>query len=1545
LINDHELDGQVESDQDEARERAMRPRSFSGAGFFRNALLSAGILAIGAGSQAQWTPQGRAQGTASSITVFKWDATARYLVIGSPGAGVIAFDGTTFKTLPNPGLIDPRIIGMAHVAGSNPPDFFIATKSGVYHLPTLDPAQPSVNWQDFTTTNPTSGSLPVLARDTTDIAVLTAAGQTWVYVSSMTQGVYRRQYDTIAKTGIGTWQPFNTGFRGLSTPRVHVTEIEAQGGRLVAVTARDGVVDTTTAGIYSYDPQDSSNPNNWVDRTPSDSSITKSFTSVSLAVDGTSLSGLVATDDGRIFAANVPLTPSGSNWTAWTPVWCHPGLSGEKFTTVHHVVLGSGATRDFRAAVGSINGLYLLGDPAQYPSCAACPPTCPPSPYTKFQDFRGGVAVVRQGVATNGAEDELFVGASSKGFFHGPPKSVTGVFPRYDQTFPDGNIRSVAYSPGFNGKCLFATDGDSSVFAVSATGGIYKAVDDYKTANAAPCDGTGTSYFTRMNYFSTSDNANVESLGLTPNYVETGTVGEGNSNPKQNTVLVGTYGAGVFASDDSGITWVERNGPRLTINDSLPDFAEVTALAVSPKWNGGTTPNPDQIVFAAVRNSISRLRTTDPNQVVYLSTDTGLNWKPMTGVKDLNVCPATIPVWQSGTQFANGAQVHPSPAKRDGFTYVRVNSSCGSPPCRTGPVEPNWPANIGATVTDFGIIWSCQSSTPVPAEVTAIALPRTFDQSLPSSQAIYLTTDAGVFKGTALNLVTGAVSWKRLDIDGADACSDPSSVSTLVISPSFDETAAIPGTNTQLWVGTNGYGIFRSTDKGTSWQPTSVGLPAPPNCLIQALGIAPQYPASKVMYASVTELNGTPGDDPEKVYYTTDAGAAAPSWAPRFVPNPVGGPPTPPRPRVTTLAVSPCMESISPCVTKIEEVLAGTSSSNVLKEDHVTGNWTYLSSFHTVPPNIQAVAVHPDDPNVILLGTRDSGVFLGTDGGKTFRPFGKHLVSRDDRMIHEIHSVIFTNAKGNLDEYRALAGGALDQGLYYSTIGYSNPTNDWFRAELLSGSTCSGSVVPLLCGTIKDLKYVGDAISQELRATVIPSPSGACSSLAGVRALRSSRSLPDATGVGFNDFGVKWCSDHNVADVLPAAGLVANSIVSSSGGFASKGTDSGDHPTILPIATVIWGASGGSVSQLADKGGEGGSPSQVTSCDYSVFQKVGAAAWTLAGDGDAIHDLPCGSSSNAYQAVLGLSSTEALAGSVSDMYITRDRGTTWWTVNQGLPSNPDVRTLIEDTSSNIVVGLGNANSGGVYLSDSGGFSWVNISTGLTSGQLGTQGLTSAISSGSTIYYAATSASGLQAFTSPAYTGSPKAYFTAFAPDPTNPSKSCSNTVASDTFCSGAGTSVSFCDRSAGKSGTTTYLWTFHDDSSTSTSTNPTHTFLTEGTYQVDLQVTTSNGVGSYSSNVTVGPAVDATYDSFTWNSGTNQFAITWTPDLEQDGYEIWADDDPQGGGDAVRQVNCPACPGVGSSSFTSTFSSSSDVYVVLKVKSTRVQCNSTTGAW
>jgi len=167
-----------------------------------------------------------------------------------------------------------------------------------------------------------------------------------------------------------------------------------------------------------------------------------------------------------------------------------------------------------------------------------------------------------------------------------------------------------------------------------------------------------------------------------------------------------------------------------------------------------------------------------------------------------------------------------------------------------------------------------------------------------------------------------------------------------------------PGCDDILYVGTNGYGVFKTINGGKTWQTANRGLRTPyirgPNALLIHPG------NSKIIYAST--LQGG-------VFKTLDGGDNWMAVSKQY-------------PFTFGMAMDPSNPS---------RLLAGRPEKKIIISEDDGQSWKEIALPGGNPANIAsyAVAVHPLDPSVVVIGTlayekAADGVYVSSDGCKTF---------------------------------------------------------------------------------------------------------------------------------------------------------------------------------------------------------------------------------------------------------------------------------------------------------------------------------------------------------------------------------------------------------------------------------------------------------------------------------------------------------------------------------------------------------------------------------
>ncbi|MCG6533149.1 MAG: YCF48-related protein [Syntrophales bacterium LBB04] len=163
-----------------------------------------------------------------------------------------------------------------------------------------------------------------------------------------------------------------------------------------------------------------------------------------------------------------------------------------------------------------------------------------------------------------------------------------------------------------------------------------------------------------------------------------------------------------------------------------------------------------------------------------------------------------------------------------------------------------------------------------------------------------------------------------------------------------------------IYVGTNGYGVYKTVDAGRSWTPMNQGLATPYIKGPGALRIHPRSP--NTLFVS-TQAGG--------IYKSTNG---ASSWqhvtkGERFT---------------FGMAIDPVRPS---------HIMAGGSGNKILVSNDEGKNWQAVSLPVSDSPQmaVNSIAFHPERRGLILAGTMrydvraTEGIFISKDSGKTFR--------------------------------------------------------------------------------------------------------------------------------------------------------------------------------------------------------------------------------------------------------------------------------------------------------------------------------------------------------------------------------------------------------------------------------------------------------------------------------------------------------------------------------------------------------------------------------
>ncbi len=194
-------------------------------------------------------------------------------------------------------------------------------------------------------------------------------------------------------------------------------------------------------------------------------------------------------------------------------------------------------------------------------------------------------------------------------------------------------------------------------------------------------------------------------------------------------------------------------------------------------------------------------------------------------------------------------------------------------------------------------------------------------------------------------------------------------------------------TDHRLYVGTVGEGLFRSTDAGRTFRRACDGMFV--ECHVRALAVHPR--------------------DPSTLYLGSEhgvfvSGDGADSWTRREA--------TPAGLQVWSLWLAPG---------RPEVILAGTCPSRLFRSEDGGRSWAEAGVRmeqhcpRIMNTRVTCIAADPAEPDVLWAGVEIDGIYHSRDGGRSWRPLGTGLSSRD------IHALAVIPRAGSAGAPRLLA--------------------------------------------------------------------------------------------------------------------------------------------------------------------------------------------------------------------------------------------------------------------------------------------------------------------------------------------------------------------------------------------------------------------------------------------------------------------------------------------------------------------------------------------
>jgi len=504
------------------------------------------------------------------------------------------------------------------------------------------------------------------------------------------------------------------------------------------------------------------------------------------------------------------------------------------------------------------------------------------------------------------------------------------------------------------------------------------------------------------------------------------------------------------------------------------------------------------------------------------------------------------------------------------------------------------------------------------------------------------TNGNGVFKST-----NGGHAWFNTALMDAD-------IRVLAINPQEPST---------LYAGTQGKGVFKSTDGGISWTAVNAGLI---NTDVEALVIDPQNP--RVLYV------GTSGG----VYKSIDSGT---TWL-----QANNG--------LTTTAILAL--AIDPQNTNI--LYAGTNGGGIFETTDGGMNWSPINNGLT-STIVLSLAIDPQDSNIVYAGTVD-GVFKSTNGGGNWMNSGLAntvviALMVDPRHPNTIYASIiyWWIQQGNL--FKSIDGGMnwsfIKAGIVHSLA--INPQNSAIYIGTTSGnvfaSADGGELWQLLdsglnAGNITTQAFV---IDRQDPSTFYVGTMGS-----GVFKCTNMGTHCSPRNYGMTNLNIRTIAINPATHSILYAGTSGSGIFkTTNGGISWNPINNG--LTNLDITTIAIDPTAPAVIYAGTWGG-------------GVFKSLDAgASWTPINNG--LINL------NIYTLAFDpiTSTTLYVATSGGGVLKSVNGGASWEPINNGL-TDYIVYTLVIDPLTPTTLYAGTSSSG-VFKSTDGGVSWNPINNGLT----------------------------------------------------------------------------------------------------------------------------------------------------------------------------------------------------------------------------------------
>jgi photosystem II stability/assembly factor-like uncharacterized protein/phosphoribosyl-AMP cyclohydrolase len=504
---------------------------------------------------------------------------------------------------------------------------------------------------------------------------------------------------------------------------------------------------------------------------------------------------------------------------------------------------------------------------------------------------------------------------------------------------PDGQW--VTLGPDGGSVTALATHpGDPAViYAGTKAAGVFKTTDGGATWAAV---NTGLT------------NRDIRALGVHPAAPHTVYAGTDCSGSEANR--------GIYKSIDGGETWSLSDGTACGVYGfafppSVPDTLYAAANGTIRKTvNGGATWEPASNGLIGFPYSLV-ISPDHPNVLyagvfggVFKTEEGGANWTgAMTGLPYDAVVALALDPTAPGTLYAGTAATGLYKTTNGGMSWVPASDGLPGTQISALAIDPSDAATLYAG-TAVGVFKSTSGDpwTAVNEDAWALAF------------ALHPAAPGTVYAGTAtqgvLKSVDAGESWSV-----ANAGLRAVEVRALAFDPTSPDTIYAGGyTLAGVSAIPSGYGVFKSTDGGVSWQPMNSGLTS---LAVSALAVHP-FDADTVYVGTL-----------EGVFKTIDGGA---TWS------------------LSTAGYVACL-AVHPAFPQV--VYAGIAGGSLLMTTANGGSWFRAGTDPNFVHDVTALALHPTDPNIAYAGTWGGGVWKSTNLGQIWTQVNSGLGNLSIRSL------------------------------------------------------------------------------------------------------------------------------------------------------------------------------------------------------------------------------------------------------------------------------------------------------------------------------------------------------------------------------------------------------------------------------------------------------------------------------------------------------------------------------------------------------------------